>query len=68
MYEQRGRFDDGSIVTVVSMSPKDLPILYVGITPRFVVESGEQLLPHPHDKDGTLFVTARTGKNLRLLK
>ena len=68
MYEQRGQFEDGSIVTVVSLSPKDLPILYVGVTPRFVIESGEQLLPYPHDKDGTLFVTARTGRNLRLLK
>ena len=68
MYELRGRFDDGSIVTIVSLSPKDLPLLYVGETPRFVVESGEQLLLHPHDTDGTLFVTARTGKNVRLLK
>ena len=68
MYEQRGRFEDGSIVTVVSLSRKDLPILFVGVTPRFVIDSGEQLLPHPHDTDGTLFVTARTGRNLRLLK
>jgi hypothetical protein len=68
MHEQRGQFEDGSIVTVVSMSRKELPILFVGVTPRFVVDSGEQLLPHPHDTDGTLFVTARTGKNLRLLK
>lgn len=68
MREQRGRFEDGSIVTVVSLESKDLPLLYVGVTPRFVVDSGEQLLPHPHDTDGTLFVSARTGRNLRLLE
>ena len=60
----KGRMQDGSLVAIVRLGE---PLRPNARASQFAIQNGEPLVWHPDDKDGTLFLTALTHKEVRLL-
>ena len=56
---------DGHIVRVIEVGP---PLPLPVPLPQYAIENGERLVRHPDDCDRTLFLTALTRKDMRLLR
>jgi hypothetical protein len=63
--ELTARMDDGHIVRVIEVAP---PLPLPDPLPQYAIEHGERLVRHPDDIDHTLFLTALTRKEVRLLR
>jgi hypothetical protein len=62
----KARMQDGRIVTLVRVGSPQSSHSHPRST-KFAIHNGEILVWHPEDKDGTLFLTALTRKEVQLI-